>query len=157
VCSEGWFAAAEQQLALETGILSHETVQARLAQCIYLLSTSRANQAWYLFGTTYQLILALGIHRKHSFVPPKMKSDYIHAECRKRIFWTAYILDKYISVMLGRPWLCNEDQIDQEYPDIVNDEDMTPAGPRPRSCRTDCVMTASICHAKYTHSNSCLS
>ena len=99
LAGEKYFQAAQRIIANETGSVQLESVQARLASTLYLLNTSRLNQAWYLFGTTSQLIIALGLHRRTSH----LQRDYVLSECRKRSFWAAYTLDGYLSVMLGRP------------------------------------------------------
>lgn len=82
LAGERYYQAAQKIIATETGSAQLESVQARLASTLYLLNTSRLNEAWYLFGTTSQLIIALGLHRKASH----LQSDYILSECRKRSF-----------------------------------------------------------------------
>lgn len=44
--SEPYFRIAQAKLAAETGKARLESVQARLAMCLYLLHTSRPNQSW---------------------------------------------------------------------------------------------------------------
>jgi hypothetical protein len=111
------------------------------------------NQAWYAFGSTVPIVLALGLHRKaaKNRTPgnrtPTM--DYITSECRKRTFWSVYIIDKYLAVVFGRPRFYHDDDIDQEYPHQVNEEDMTPHGPAHTEPKMDCLVDAMIFHAKY--------
>ncbi|PNH39894.1 hypothetical protein VD0004_g7020 [Verticillium dahliae] len=118
--SARFFSAAEDQLVAEKGTIRLTSVQARLAQCIYLLSHSRLNHCWSLFGTTAHLMLALGIHRKFR-VDSSSNPDYVDLECRKRTFWCAYNLDTYLSAALGRPRTFHDDDIDQEMPLCVDD------------------------------------
>lgn len=141
------FQAAQSALAMETGKVRLESVQARLAMCLYLLHTSRPNQAWYTFGTTVQLIMALGMHRARD---PSMQMDAITTECRKRAFWAAFTLDTYLSVILGRPPLIHNDDVDQHFPEPVDDEAISAAGVRHDSSRKDQVIQASTWHAKIT-------
>ena len=110
--SARYFQAADQQLSSETGEIRLTSVQARLCQCFYLLSRSRVNHCWSLFGTTARLILAIGIHRKRR-LETSNGSDLIDFECRKRVFWCAYGLDNYLSAALGRPRTFHDDDIDQ--------------------------------------------
>lgn len=110
--SARYFQAADQQLSSETGEIRLTSVQARLCQCFYLLSRSRVNHCWSLFGTTARLILAIGIHRKRR-LETSNGSDLIEFECRKRVFWCAYGLDNYLSAALGRPRTFHDDDIDQ--------------------------------------------
>jgi hypothetical protein len=92
------------------------------------------------------LVIALGIHRAGNVA--SKKPDIILAECRKRCFWTAYTLDTYFSVMLGRPPYIQEAFADQDYPALLDDEDLI-STEHPRPARNiDCSITASVLHAK---------
>jgi hypothetical protein len=59
-----------------------------------------------------------------------------------------YTIDKYLAVVFGRPRLYHDDDIDQEYPDRVNDEEMTPQGPSASEPTEDCHIDSLIFHAK---------
>lgn len=148
--SETYYQMAEQILALENGAPSLESAQARFLTALYLLSTSRVNQAWYNFGTTIQLIISLGLHRKQTRPPAfaSISSSAVASECSKRVLWCSFTLDEYLSLILGRPRLLREEDIDQEYPALINDEALgstaRPRGPLQRNC----LMDASVCHAK---------
>lgn len=148
--SDELFSEAARLTQTETGIPKLESAQSRLIQVLYLLQSSRFNQAWYTFGQSLQIISALGLHRRddRKRAPTPQKRDYIDEQCRKRTFWVAYILDKYLSVVLGRPQHYHDDDIDQDLPDAVNDEDMTSSGPRPNNTE-DCHLDALVFHAKY--------
>ncbi|KAF3400563.1 hypothetical protein DPV78_005001 [Talaromyces pinophilus] len=144
--SERWYAAARHMMSIETGPPALETIQVRLGICLFLLSSSRANQCWYMFGTTMQLVTALGLHRRRLSKTSHGGSSYIEGELRKRIFWSAYTLDKYLSVMFGRPRLLDDEDIDQDFPDEVNDEDMYMEKPPRIQDAMDGMMIASILH-----------
>ncbi|KAI6762490.1 hypothetical protein HG530_008470 [Fusarium avenaceum] len=133
-----------------------ETAQAKLIQVLYLLTTSRFNRAWYMFGNTLQLVSALGLHRR---VPQREKTsmDYIRVQCGIRTFWTVYILDNYLGVIFGRPRHYHDDDIDQSYPDRIDDDDMTSTGPQEDfEEQQDCSIDALIFHAKCTAANTLL-
>ncbi|KAJ5089804.1 hypothetical protein N7532_008488 [Penicillium argentinense] len=144
--SECWFAASKYISSLESGAPRLETIQARLIQCLYLLSSSRANECWYSFGTALQVVTALGLHRKCPVRPSKKGCSYLELELRKRIFWSVYVLDKYLSIMFGRPRLLHDEDIDQELPDEMNDEDLLEEDPSQRTGSTDSMMIASVLH-----------
>ncbi|KAK1624429.1 fungal-specific transcription factor domain-containing protein [Colletotrichum phormii] len=149
--SDQLFCVALQLTERETGLPRLESAQSRLIQVLYLLTTSRMNRAWYTFGNALQIISALGMHRKAAkkrHLTPG-NSDYIQAQCRMRTFWTSYVLDKYLGVIFGRPRHFHDDDIDQDYPDRIDDEDMTAQGPIERSEEhSDCHIDALIFHAK---------
>ncbi|OHF03057.1 fungal specific transcription factor domain-containing protein [Colletotrichum orchidophilum] len=145
------FCVALQLTERETGLPRLESAQSRLIQVLYLLTTSRMNRAWYTFGNALQIISALGMHRKGAkkrHLTPG-NSDYIQAQCRMRTFWTSYILDNHLGVIFGRPRHFHDDDIDQDYPDKITDEDMAAQGPIERSEEhSDCHIDALIFHAK---------
>lgn len=132
--------------SLESGPPRLETIQARLGQCLYLLSSSRANECWYSFGITMQVVTALGLHRKWPVKVSNKGCSYLELELSKRIFWSVYILDKYLSIMFGRPRLLHDEDIDQELPDEMSDDDLLEEDPTRRTGSTDSMMIASVLH-----------
>ncbi|EAA60063.1 hypothetical protein AN4828.2 [Aspergillus nidulans FGSC A4] len=145
VNSAVYFAASEHHLAAETGPVRLASVQARLAQCFYLLGQSRINHCWSLFGTTARLAIAIGLHRGRR---RDVKDNFVEHECSKRVFWCMYSLDNYLSAALGRPRIFHDDEIDQELPAIANDSQITPSGVVPASSNTQSIMLAPVYHAK---------
>lgn len=153
--ADPFFCASTHLTDEEVGLPTLESAQARILQVLYLLQSSRMNQAWYVFGSTLPIVSILGLHRKsgrnrtiggatykgHNY-------DYILSQCRKRTFWVAYTIDKYLAVVFGRPRLYHDDDIDQDFPDCVNDEDMTPQGRAAHEPQSDCHMDSLINHAK---------
>lgn len=132
----------------EVGVAHLESAQARMLQAFYLLMTSRTNQAWYVFGSLLQIISALGMHRRDWKRTATPQPDYIHSQSRKRTFWSAYILDRYLGVVMGRPRHFHDDDIDQELPDCVNDMEMSPAGRLTNANSEDCHMDAFVWNIK---------
>ena len=110
-----YFQAAERHLARETGPASLITVQALLLSCFYTVTCTRLSHCWNLFGTTSRLILALGLHRRSAKFSGYQKKavNCIRSECEKRVFWSAYILDKLLSAIHGRPSAFHDEDIDQ--------------------------------------------
>ncbi|KAH8807373.1 fungal-specific transcription factor domain-containing protein [Xylogone sp. PMI_703] len=143
-----FLAVAQQRLQRETGAPNLESVQARLIECLYLLSTSQANEAYVKFGTAVSMIITLGLHRRKRSSRYKVENGPIDQECQKRTFWAAYTIDRYLSVMGGRPRILQDFDIDQELPKRIDDEDLTAAGIIPRSEPFDTLMDAPIMHSK---------
>ncbi|KAJ5582915.1 hypothetical protein N7535_001535 [Penicillium sp. DV-2018c] len=144
--SERWYAASKHMSSLESGPPRLETIQVRLGQCLYLLGSSRANECWYSFGMTVQIVTALGLHRKLPAKLAKTRCSYLELEFRKRIFWSVYTLDKYLSIMFGRPRLLHDEDIDQELPGEMSDEDLLEDDPMRRTGSMDSMMIASVLH-----------
>jgi hypothetical protein len=143
------FCEAARLSDAERGFPRTESAQSRLIQVLYLLMSSRFNQAWYTFGHALQIISALGLHRKdvRKHAPAIEGRDYIEEQCKRRTFWVAYTLDKYLGVIFGRPRHYHDDDIDQEFPDSINDEDMLRSGPQAGGI-DDCHIDSLIHHAK---------
>lgn len=154
--SDEFFSVATHLTSEEKGYPRLESAQARIVQVLYLLTTSRFNRGWYTFGHALQFISALGLHRR---VNPKRrrvpKGGYIQTQCSLRTFWTAYILDNYLGVVFGRPRHFHDEDIDQDLPDRVEDEDMTALGPSDAGDgpAPDSHIDALIFHAKWVEYN----
>ena len=144
--AQRYFQAAQRLVRAETGKATLESVQARLASVLFLLNTSRLNEAWYTFGTTYQLAIALGLHRRRS--TRRSAIDHIEKECRRRCYWAAYTLDTYLSVILGRPALVTDHGVDQSMPTLANDDEISEDCITRLARPKDCITAAPYYHTK---------
>jgi hypothetical protein len=61
-----------------------------------------------------KLCIDLGLHRK-----PRRQSRSLQAEMNRRRFWTAYVLDRDISIALGRPPSISDHDIDVDVSAIA--------------------------------------
>jgi hypothetical protein len=146
--SEMYYQKAETLLSQETGPPRLESVQARFAAVQYLLSSSRPNKALFTCCTMVQLMQMVGIHRKQSERAGNPGSDSIPVEIHRRLFWCAFTLDKYLSIVMGRMPLLTVDYTNQTLPMIIDDEDLKSAGVRQQKAShgRDCVLHATISH-----------
>lgn len=135
-----YFLAAQSHLDEQAESANIPSVQALLGSCIYTLTCSRLNHCWTLFGATARLIFALGLHRRRTASSYRYysqnrhhglacKEDAITHECAKRVFWSAFTLDKYLSAIFGRPSALQDDDADQDLPSIVDDARLTLTAP----------------------------
>ncbi|KAH7039563.1 fungal-specific transcription factor domain-containing protein [Microdochium trichocladiopsis] len=150
---DAFFCLATSLTDVETGLPTLASAQARILHVLYLLQTTRMNQAWYVFGGLVPIVSALGLHRQSSFKhrtggPHTPRDDFILTQCRKRTFWVCYTIDKYLAVVFGRPRLYHDDDINQGFPDCINDEDMTTEGKADTEPSIDCHVDSLIAHAK---------
>ncbi|KAL4762722.1 Zn(II)2Cys6 transcription factor [Aspergillus foveolatus] len=153
--SARYYLAAEHQLSQEKGSIRLTSVQARLTQCYYLLSQSRINHCWSLFGTVSHLALAIGLNRERKADPSTNGGgmSVIEAECRRRTFWCAYTLDAYLSAALGRPRSFHDEDIDTEFPACLEDHQLHLSQPQEQSqrkntCTALSTMLAPLAHMK---------
>ncbi|KAH0847067.1 hypothetical protein FOPE_11597 [Fonsecaea pedrosoi] len=147
--SELLLEAAQRRLQRERGAPTLDSVQARLVECLHLLSSRHANEVYSKFGATVALIITLGLHRRKRPGGYRSEIGAIEHECRKRAFWVAYVLDRYLSVMGGRPRTLQDFDADQDFPARVHDDELTFEGIEPRGGHFDCDMDAPIMHIKY--------
>ena len=120
---------AKDLLDRETGPPSLASVQARLAMCLYMLSTFRMTACRFCFSVTATILTSLGLHRVHSTKSERVMVDNVESELRRLAFWCAYVLDGYLSVMLGRPRILRDEDVDQPYPRNVDDSDLMSTEP----------------------------
>ncbi|GAA5857128.1 hypothetical protein JCM8547_007976 [Rhodosporidiobolus lusitaniae] len=88
-------------------------VQLHLATTHLLLGLGRYQSAWLSFGTAGRLTLLLGLHRAS---PPTTPSE-VDAK-RRRVYWSAFMMDRFLSLIIGLPPLFNEVDITQPYPQL---------------------------------------
>lgn len=89
-------------------------MQALLLLALYLLRTpgNVGNLGgWHIVGLAVRNAVELGLHRNIQRVGAKSYSPY-EMEVRKRIFWSAYMLDRTMSLTLGRPFAVADHEID---------------------------------------------
>ncbi|KAG9519271.1 putative RTA1 domain protein, partial [Aureobasidium melanogenum] len=146
--SETYYQKAETLLSEETGPPRLESVQARFAAVQYLLSSSRPNKGLFTFGTMVQLMQAVGLHRKAVEKAGSSIPDPITVQMHRRLFWCAFTLDKYLSIIMGRMPLLHIDNTNQALPMVVNDEDLTSEGVRQHisTYGRDCLLHATVAH-----------
>lgn len=65
---------------------------------------------------------SLGLHRRSLDLYPPNRPNYAKTQSERRLFWSAYVLDKQISALFGRPNRWNDEMIDQQLPDCVDYE-----------------------------------
>ena len=117
--------AAESRIESPTQILSllgflasnHDlqSLQALLAAQLYLLCTMSLRAASTIGGTLTRVMYHAGLHRcpcRYVQIPTE------ECDMRKRIFWTAYILDRYLSQALGHPLSIQDSEVDVCIPGL---------------------------------------
>lgn len=88
-------------------------LQAAISVQLFLVSMLRLNAASRLGGLINRMALQLGLHR----CPARYTSFSIaEKELRRRIFWSLYILDRFICQSMGLPLGINDDDVDVCFP-----------------------------------------
>ncbi|OGM45349.1 fungal specific transcription factor [Aspergillus bombycis] len=95
-----------------------EKIQSLLLLALYILRTpgSISNLGgWHIIGFAVRYAVELGIHRNITCGGPRAQDPY-RIEIRRRVFWSAYVLDRAVSLTLGRPFALSESDIDVDLP-----------------------------------------
>jgi len=87
-------------------------VQALLGMAVIIQGTPDTGPFSSLLSSGIKLAHSMGLHRRQQ--PPGLSVAEI--ELRKQVFWTAYFLDKDLSIRTGQPPNQDEDEMDVELP-----------------------------------------
>ncbi|CAG7953194.1 unnamed protein product [Penicillium nalgiovense] len=77
-------------------------------ESLVCLGSHNAPNTWFLVGTAARLALGMGLHAASSY--HKFPLDV--QQRRKRIFFSIYMMDRVVSITLGRPFALHDDDID---------------------------------------------
>ena len=85
-------------------------VQAWLLLAFYEFMRVDFRRGWMSAGRAFRLIQLMGLHELDlsdiSLTIPTM--DWVDTEERRRTFWLAYSLDRFVSLSNGAPWTLSE-------------------------------------------------
>jgi hypothetical protein len=102
-------AVSHQLTTMRSTLMS---VQALLGMSIVIMGTPNQSPAFVLTSSAIKLAQNMGLHRRNQ--DPSLSAAEV--EQRKRVFWSAYCLDKDISLQTGQPPAQDEDDMDVELP-----------------------------------------
>ncbi|ODV66346.1 hypothetical protein HYPBUDRAFT_6756 [Hyphopichia burtonii NRRL Y-1933] len=102
------------------------SIQTIVMMIMYLQCSARLSTCYSYIGIALRSAVKEGLHRNLSiFQNSKRKLDPIEVDTRKRLFFTIYKMDIYINSLLGLPRSISEDEFDQEFPEELDDENIT--------------------------------
>lgn len=109
-----------------------ELVQALLLMGQYLHGSLDLNTCWTVVGLAIRMAQGLGLHLD----PSDFTTEIIEQEIRKRVWWGCFVMDRILSMKVGRPPTIHDDMnikvgmpliIDDEY--LANDKANPPVQP----------------------------
>lgn len=123
ISPDSHYAAALEDIDTIFEVRSLENLEAMLLLSIYQLRSPSGPGIWWMIGATIRHCLDGGLHRKSTY--PNLLDQR-----RKRIFWTAYMLERSVARTVGRPYSVTDREIDVALPanineDIETEEEMT--------------------------------
>ncbi|KAJ6257253.1 hypothetical protein Dda_8142 [Drechslerella dactyloides] len=88
-------------------------IQATLLLIQYALLEPSTYNPWYLIGVASRILIDLGLHQD---LQKSAKQTANEAELRRRIFYSVYTYDRYISMTYERPYSFSDDAISVRLP-----------------------------------------
>ncbi|VUC33466.1 unnamed protein product [Clonostachys rosea] len=108
-------------LAPPSGIdLSINHVSLLLAECFYLLAVCRIDSCWATLGQAVRTAQSIGLHVEQKTTLPVSPE----IERRRRLWYSIYVLDRLLSLQLGRPPAIHDADCDVPLPSRVGDGDI---------------------------------
>ncbi|KAL3257378.1 hypothetical protein ABHI18_006898 [Aspergillus niger] len=96
---------------------SYTNLEALMLLVLYHMRTSSATRVWYLIGLAMRICIDLGLHRESQY---RRMRPY-EGQVRRRLFWSVYLVERYVAWSLGRPFSVPEDEIDVHAPADLDD------------------------------------
>ncbi|KAL1980078.1 hypothetical protein VTN96DRAFT_4667 [Rasamsonia emersonii] len=99
-----------EQLAFTASLAN---VQALLLLQLYEHNSGERNAAWMILGLAARMAIALGMHREGV----NEGFDPIERNTRRMVWWTLYMFEQKISIILGRPPCIDPMEVNVRLPD----------------------------------------
>ncbi|KAI1762439.1 fungal-specific transcription factor domain-containing protein [Hypoxylon sp. FL1150] len=136
-------AAAERSSLASDGALSHrdhfevavrnlgavfaaediDCIQCLLLLCMYGSHEPQSVDLWHTIGLALRLAVGIDLHRQESIEG----LNVLEAEMRKRLWWSVYVMDRSMSVPLGRPLGIQDSDITMPLPESLTDDQLAGA------------------------------
>ncbi|KAI0666887.1 fungal-specific transcription factor domain-containing protein [Trametes maxima] len=84
----------------------------------YLRGTVAQDTAWHWLSVGVMKAQDMGLHRKQTYG----RRRTVEQELWKRVYWHLVVLDRFGSMLLGKPYFAREEDLDLEMPIEVDDE-----------------------------------
>ncbi|KAI0151804.1 fungal-specific transcription factor domain-containing protein [Xylariaceae sp. FL1272] len=107
----------------ETAMLEVLTLQVS-----YSFFNQLGPNTWFLVGTAARIAIGMGLHADSTYQALAVDE----AERRKRLFFSIYMMDRVVSVALGRPFAIHDDDIDVSPFAGVDEDNITSTEIRPQ-------------------------
>ncbi|PCD21023.1 hypothetical protein FGRA07_05175 [Fusarium graminearum] len=117
-----YYNAALQYLGTEFLTRGLDSVQDLLLICRFGIYHPIGTSVWDVVRVCGRLCIELGLHNN-----PNVQGDLLQTQLRRRIFWQFYLIDRYSSTTLDRPFLIDDNDISTKFPVETSDEELEAA------------------------------
>ncbi|KAG5758403.1 hypothetical protein H9Q72_013464 [Fusarium xylarioides] len=116
---EAYYNAALQHLGSDFLTRGLDSVQDLLLICRFGIYHQIGTSIWDVVRLCGRLCIELGLHNGTD-----IRGDLLQTQLRRRIFWQFYLIDRYSSTTLDRPFLIDDADIETKFPVEVSDEEL---------------------------------
>ncbi|RDW78863.1 Zn(II)2Cys6 transcription factor [Aspergillus mulundensis] len=95
-----------------------------MLQVSYSFFNSAGPNTWFLVGVAARMAIGMGLHTREVY--ETLTPD--NADYQKRLFFSLYMMDRVVSMALGRPFAIRDEDITAEPFADADDENITPVG-----------------------------
>ncbi|KAF4449371.1 hypothetical protein F53441_7350 [Fusarium austroafricanum] len=120
---EAYYNAALQYMGPEFLTRGLDSVQDLILICRFGIYHPIGTSIWDVARLCGRLCIELGLHNDRD-----IRGDLLQTQLRRRLFWQFYLIDRYSSTTLDRPFLIDDKDIEVKFPVEANDEEIEAAG-----------------------------
>ncbi|KAL6918594.1 hypothetical protein FSST1_010089 [Fusarium sambucinum] len=117
-----YYNAALQYMGTELLTRGLDSVQDLLLICRFGIYHPIGTSIWDMVRICGRLCIELGLHSN-----PNIRGDLLQTQLRRRVFWQFYLIDRYSSTTLDRPFLIDDNDISTKFPVEASDEELEAA------------------------------
>ncbi|KAI8660148.1 Zn(2)-C6 fungal-type domain-containing protein [Fusarium keratoplasticum] len=92
-----------------------------LVQCFYFLAICKTDSCWIALGQAVRIAQSIGLHVESKTSKPR---GPVELERRRRIWYSIYVLDRLLSLQLGRPPAIHDEDCSVPMPSRRGDNDI---------------------------------
>ncbi|KAH8122431.1 fungal-specific transcription factor domain-containing protein [Trichoderma asperelloides] len=95
-----------------------------LARCFYLLVVCRTESCWTILGQAVRVAQSIGLHIESEESDNTKTTHSPEIEKRRRVWYSIYVLDRLLSLQLGRPPAIHDDDFNVPLPARASDSEI---------------------------------
>ncbi|UKZ74707.1 hypothetical protein TrVFT333_002377 [Trichoderma virens FT-333] len=109
-----------------TSIMERSLAQVSLllARCFYLLVVCRTESCWTILGQAVRVAQSIGLHIENEESDNIKSRHSPEIEKRRRVWYSIYVLDRLLSLQLGRPPAIHDDDFNVPLPSRASDAEI---------------------------------
>jgi hypothetical protein len=110
--AEGYFTVALRNVSVVRGSHTLDSIEEMTLLALYSLRSPTNAGIWYMIGLAMRTCIDLGLHLESSYTEGSPYGN----QRKRRLFWSVYLLERFISLALRRPFSIAEHDIETRIP-----------------------------------------